>query len=63
MTTPPAGSGRPLPVEPLECRQAAEQHLSDNPPAPGDHTGTAAVWALLAIAGELREIRRLLGRK
>lgn len=48
---------RPLPPEPLECRQNAEAILRDR----ADRVSgpdTAAAWALLAIAGELAVIRR-----
>ncbi|WP_181786646.1 hypothetical protein [Streptomyces phytophilus] len=44
----------PLPVEPLRCRQRAED---GELPA-----GERAVWALLGIAGELATIRRELER-
>ncbi|MFJ2707851.1 hypothetical protein ACIO3R_32325 [Streptomyces sp. NPDC087428] len=43
---------RPLPADALECRQNAEQALTE--PAPL----SACAWALLAIAAELGEIRR-----
>jgi hypothetical protein len=49
---------RPLPAEPLECRQNAEQLLRDRDALPSEATS----WALLAIAGELAEIRRALRR-
>lgn len=45
----------PAPAAPLECRQNAERSLPGN-------TAGACVWALLAIAGELAEIRRELRR-
>ncbi|WUI00207.1 hypothetical protein OHR68_43195 [Spirillospora sp. NBC_00431] len=45
---------RPLPVEPLECRQHAEELLAEERP------WSSAIWALLAIAGELAAIRRQL---
>lgn len=47
---------RPLPKDPLEHRQAAEGYLR-----PG-YAGTpeALLHALLAISGELHEIRKLL---
>lgn len=47
---------RPLPPESLECRQNAEQALTE--PAPL----TACAWALLAVAAELAAIRRSLGK-
>ncbi|WP_433406878.1 hypothetical protein [Streptomyces sp. CA-146814] len=43
----------PRPVDPQECRLRAED--SNRP--------DRQVWALLAIAGELHEIRKLLGRR
>lgn len=45
----------PLPKDPLEHRQEAER-LIDH----GSNDTRAAVFALLAIAGELHEIRKLL---
>lgn len=47
---------RRAPTDPLECRQNAERSL------PGNQAG-ASVWALLAIAGELAEIRRELRKR
>lgn len=44
----------PLPTEPLECRQRAEAARSDS---------RAVVWALLAIAGELADIRRAQAKR
>jgi hypothetical protein len=41
-----------LSAEPRECRRNAEAALEENAPA------VAQVWALLAIAGELAEMRR-----
>jgi hypothetical protein len=49
---------RPLPKDPLEHRQEAER-LIDH----GSNDTRAAVRALLAIAGELHEIRKLLGKR
>ncbi|MFD6421709.1 hypothetical protein [Streptomyces sp. NPDC060198] len=46
----------PLPSDPLECRQKAED----------TDAGSAAerlVWAVLAMAGELHEIRKLLRKR
>ncbi|GGN46773.1 hypothetical protein [Streptomyces fuscichromogenes] len=48
---------RPLPRDPLEHHQDAEQHIA------GAHAGpveNALVSALLAVAGELAEIKKLL---
>jgi hypothetical protein len=45
----------PLPTEPLECRQMAEDGTRSD--------GERLRWALLAIAGELHTIRRSLTRK
>lgn len=47
---------RPLPPDALECRQNAEQALTE--PAPL----SACAWALLAVAAELAVIRRSLGK-
>lgn len=50
----------PLPAEPLECRQRAEELLGL-----GDvdvDVPRAIAFALLAIAGELHTIRRQLGK-
>lgn len=50
----------PLPPDPLECRQkAAALLLEDKFASPS----VATAWALLAVAGELAEIRRELRRK
>lgn len=46
-----------LPTETLECRQIAERALNDRDPM------EAIAWALLAIAGELAEIRRELRKR
>ncbi|MFD0344010.1 hypothetical protein ACFVH0_35990 [Streptomyces sp. NPDC127117] len=40
----------PLPADPLECRQAAEDTQRNDT--------DRLIWALLAIAGELHAIRR-----
>ena len=45
----------PLPMEPLECRQRAE--AAKNSPS------VASLFALLAIAGELHEIKKLLRKR
>ncbi|MFD7429053.1 hypothetical protein ACFV6Z_18700 [Streptomyces sp. NPDC059818] len=50
---------RPLPADPLECRQNAEQLLAQNE---GDDPVAACAWALLAVAAELATIRRSRGR-
>jgi len=56
MPTPPDS-----PAEPAECRRRAEDLART---ADGTQELTRAVaWALLAIAGELRTIRRQLDRK
>jgi hypothetical protein len=52
----------PLPQEPLACRQNAEQNLFHQKPVP-ENAAFATAWALLAIAGELAEIRRELRRR
>lgn len=53
--TPPAPA---VPTEPAECRRRAESALCDySDPA------RAGVWALLAVAGELREVRRQLDKR
>ncbi len=44
-----------LPAEPLECRQRAE-----DPDLPDTDR---LLWAVLAVAGELHELRRLLRKK
>ncbi|GAA2985304.1 hypothetical protein [Streptomyces fulvorobeus] len=45
----------PLPVEPLECRQRAEDTaLPDT---------DRLLWAVLAVAGELADIRRALAKR
>ncbi|PWG08777.1 hypothetical protein DF268_36010 [Streptomyces sp. V2] len=47
--------------EPRECRVRAEEHLGS-----GERdvdVPSAMAWALLAIAGELHEIRRQLGKR
>ncbi|MFJ9382026.1 hypothetical protein [Streptomyces sp. NPDC101455] len=46
----------PLPRDPLEHRQEAERLLSPRPDLAGVH-------ALLAIAGELAQIRRQMGKR
>lgn len=43
----------PLPTDPQECRQKAE----------AADTERGLLWALLAIAGELHEIRKLLRKR
>lgn len=45
----------PLPTDPQECRQKAEA-AENNPPR-------AVLFALLAIAGELHEIRKVLRKR
>lgn len=55
------GDGRLPRTEPQECRRLAEEHLGL-----GDvdvDAPRAIAWALLAIAGELHEIRRQRGRR
>ncbi|MFG2307666.1 hypothetical protein ACGFS9_03085 [Streptomyces sp. NPDC048566] len=50
-----------LPQEPQECRRLAEDHLGA-----GDidaDVPRAIAWGLLAVAGELHEIRRLLRKR
>ncbi|MCY0961571.1 hypothetical protein [Streptomyces sp. H27-H5] len=44
----------PLPTEPADCRRRAEE---DGP------SGERLVWALLAVAGELADLRRLLAKR
>ncbi|MEU7348355.1 hypothetical protein ABZ778_31520 [Streptomyces bacillaris] len=44
----------PRPTDPETCRMRAEE-TSDRP--------AATVWALLAVAGELHEIRKLLRKR
>jgi len=54
-----AGERPPLPPDPLECRQNAQQCLGEwvvRDPAGGPLHAIA--WALLAIGGELAAIRR-----
>jgi hypothetical protein len=61
-----------LPAEPIECKRRAESNLpgwqppKGEPPgeveSPGD-TRVAIAWALLAVAGELAEIRHELRRR
>lgn len=59
MSTP-----EPLPQEPLICRRNAERSLGDWVVRDKDAGPLhAAAWALLAIAGELAEIRRELHQK
>lgn len=60
MTTPPQPDVPRSHLEPLECRQRAEAALRthNSPAAPTRAVG----WALLAVAGELAEIRRTLQR-
>ncbi|MDQ0829539.1 hypothetical protein QF032_001383 [Streptomyces achromogenes] len=51
----------PMPqIEPQECRARAEETLLDG--ARADES-RALAWALLAVAGELHEIRRQRGRR
>jgi hypothetical protein len=45
----------PLPTEPLECRQRAEDST-----LPG---ADRLLWAVLAVAGELADIRRGLEKR
>jgi hypothetical protein len=52
----------PLPQEPLECRRIAEQNIFHEQPVP-EQAAFATAWALLAIAGELAEIRRALHKR
>ncbi|MGW1278017.1 hypothetical protein ACWD4V_13835 [Streptomyces tsukubensis] len=61
MTTLDPEDARPL-HDPGECRHLAEDFLPQHPPVTGS-VEAATVWALLAVAGELREIRRDLRRK
>jgi hypothetical protein len=51
---------RPLPADPMECRQNAEELLAHNDG--GDDPVAACAWALLAIAAELATIRRSVKR-
>lgn len=51
----------PLPQEPLECRQHAEALLQENDGGGGP--AAAIAWALLAIGGQLADIRRYLHRQ
>ncbi|MFJ8863615.1 hypothetical protein ACIRD8_35010 [Streptomyces sp. NPDC102451] len=44
----------PLPTDPQDCRQNAEAAHSD---------ARALIWAVLAVAGELHEIRKLLRKR
>lgn len=46
---------RAAPIEPLECRKRAEDGSGND--------GERLVWAALAIAGELAEIRRELRKR
>jgi hypothetical protein len=48
-----------LPAEPLQCRKTAEANLEEPDSAPL----RAVAWALLAVAGELAEVRRELKRR
>ncbi|MDX2623851.1 hypothetical protein PV356_30810 [Streptomyces sp. WI03-5b] len=48
-------TSRPLPTDPQECRQNAE----DTDIA----TAERQVWATLAVAGELHELRKLLRKR
>lgn len=41
--------------EPHECKQRAED--------PGRHDDSRLIWAVLAVAAELRELRRLLAKR
>ncbi|NML55665.1 hypothetical protein HHL19_36400 [Streptomyces sp. R302] len=53
---------QPGPVEPptaAMCRRKAAELLQDPHAAPEE----ATAWALLAVAGELKDIRRLLERR
>jgi hypothetical protein len=50
----PTPDRRPLPTDTLECRQNAEGALADQAPL------SACAWALLAIAGDVAAIRRIL---
>lgn len=45
----------PLPTEPLECRQRAEDADRPGP--------ERLLWAVLAVAGELADIRRALAKR
>jgi hypothetical protein len=55
---------RPLPAEPLECRQNAERALGEWVVRDAERGPRHAIaWGLLAVAGELAEIRRALGRR
>ncbi|MFE4691749.1 MULTISPECIES: hypothetical protein [unclassified Streptomyces] len=49
-------TSRPLPTDPQECRQRAED------PAEGS-AADRQVWATLAVAGELHELRKLLRKR
>jgi hypothetical protein len=49
---------RPLPPEPLECRQNADALLARSSGTFEALPIKAVAWALLAIAGELAVIRR-----
>lgn len=54
----------PLPRDPLECRQNAERSLGERVVRDKENGPLhATAWALLAVAGELAEIRRELRRK
>lgn len=54
---------RPLPQDPLEHRQDAEQALGALHASERRGVGYAAAVALLAIAGELHEIRKQLRKR
>ncbi|WP_046507087.1 hypothetical protein [Streptomyces odonnellii] len=60
MTGQDAERPRPLPTDPAEARHHAEQLLTQQPAA---LAATAIGWALLAVAGELAEIRREMRRQ
>lgn len=48
-------------VEPQDARRRAEQCLTED--ITGIDTPRGLAWALLAVAGELHEIRKLLKRR
>ncbi|WP_159024723.1 hypothetical protein [Streptomyces sp. CB02613] len=48
----------PRPTAPEECRLRAEDTGN-----PGGNVSDRLVWAVLAVAGELHEIRTLLARR
>lgn len=54
---PPARA--PLPPDPLECRQKAAAVLTVGLASPAE----ASAWALLAIAGDLAVIRRIMEKR